>query len=382
MRCSVRALDLPRRDRLRILLPVAAATLLFVGLSAVGTFVPASHLTTPARGGIPDTAAKPQPPAAVAYDSPRPTTDPAAPGTFIGFGGDQTDPFVLAENGTYFLFTSRQAPGAGPNVPVRAANVVGGWGPVTDALPQLPAWAEPGWAWAPDVHRFGDHDVLYFTALVRGSSPATMCIGAAVGTRITGPYMALPAPIVCQFLAGGSIDPRTFMDKDGQAYLLWKSDENAVSPVTPTRIYSQPHSADGLLLLSRAAQIFGPDESWQGDIVEAPDLVQVAGAYFLFYSGYWFNQPGYAIGVASCAGPLGPCADTSPAPLLRSNEQGTGPGEESVFADPRGIWLLYAPFHSSFVPFLTPPRPATVARLGFDGAGVYLAATPSVPGDT
>jgi beta-xylosidase len=289
---------------------------------------------------------------------------------------------MIAGDGTYFLFTSHQAPGAGPNVPVRAATVVGHWGPVTDALPQLPAWAEPGWAWAPDVRRFGDHDVLYFTALVRGSSPATMCIGDAVGTRITGPYMALPTPIVCQFLAGGSIDPRTFVDKDGQAYLLWKSDENAVSHVTPTRIYSQLLSADGLDLLGRATQIFGPDEAWQGDIVEAPDLMQIAGAYFLFYSGYWFNQPGYAIGVADCAGPLGPCADPSPAPLLRSNEQGTGPGEESVFADARGIWLLYAPFHSSFNPSLTPPRPATVARLGFGHGGVYLAATPGDPGDT
>jgi hypothetical protein len=349
-------------------------------LVTVGTVVAASALTAPAEGGTPHPAAAPQSPAGVAYDSPPPTADPAAPGTVIGFGGDQTDPFVLTEDGTYFLFTSRQAPGAGPNVPVRAATVVGRWGPVTDALPRLPAWAEPGWAWAPDVHRFGNRDVLYFTALVRGSSPAIMCIGAAVGTRINGPYVALPAPIVCQFLAGGSIDPRTFADKDGQTYLLWKSDQNAVSHVTPTQIYSQALSADGLHLLGRATRIFSPDEPWQGDIVEAPDLVQVAGAYFLFYSGFWFNQPGYAIGVAPCAGPLGPCADMSPSPLLGSNEQGSGPGEESVFADNRGIWLLYAPFHSAYAPFQTPPRPATVARLGFGNAGVYVAATPTNPG--
>jgi hypothetical protein len=381
MRRPARAHLVPRRGRLRILVPATSAAALCAGLFNLGSFVPAPHLTAPALWRISDAAAEPQP-APVAYDSPPPTADAAAPGTFIGFGGDQTDPFVLAEGGTYFLFTSRQAPGTGPNVPVRTATVIGRWGPVIDALPHLPAWAEPGWAWAPDVHRFGDRDVLYYTALVRGSSPATMCIGAAVGTRTAGPYVALPAPIVCQFLAGGSIDPRTFVDKDGQAYLLWKSDENAVSHVTPTQIYSQPLSPDGLLLLGHATRIFGPDEPWQGDIVEAPDLVRVAGAYFLFYSGYWFNQPGYAVGVAPCAGPLGPCADTAAAPLLRSNEQGAGPGEESVFADPRGIWLLYAPFHSSFIPLLTPPRPATVARLGFDNARVYLAATPSDPGDT
>jgi hypothetical protein len=382
MRRSVLVLRVRWREGLASLKFVASAAVLFLGVVTVGTLMPASHLTTPAQGGTPDAAAPSHWPADVAYDSPPPTADPAAPGTFIDFGGDQTDPFVLAEDGTYYLFTSRQALGAGANVPVRTAAVVGHWGPVTDAMPELPAWAQPGWAWAPDVHRFGDHDVLYFTALVRGSSPAIMCIGAAVGTRITGPYVALPAPIVCQFLAGGSIDARTFEDADGQTYLLWKSDQNAVSHVTPTQIYSQPLSTDGLHVLGRATQIFGPDEPWQGEIVEAPDLVQVAGAYFLFYSGYWFNQPGYAIGAAPCAGPLGPCADTSRAPLLGSNEQGSGPGEESVFADARGIWLVYAPFHSSFVPLLTPPRPATVARLGFDNGGVYVAATPSEPAGT
>jgi beta-xylosidase len=355
------------------------------GLVALGTNGAATGLTAPAQGSTTDGgihAAAPSSATDAAYDSPPPTTDPASPGTFIGFGGDQTDPFVLAEDGTYYLFTSHEAPGGIANVPVRTATVLGHWGPVTDALPDLPAWAEPGWAWAPDVHRFGDHDVLYFTALVRGSSLSTMCIGAAVGSRITGPFVAQPAPLVCQVALGGSIDPRTFVDKGGQAYLLWKSDQNAVSRVTPTQIYSQPLSDDGLQLLGRAAQIFGPDEPWQGEIVEAPDLVQVAGAYFLFYSGYWFNQPGYAIGVAFCVGPLGPCADSSRTPLLGSNEQGSGPGEESVFADAHGIWLLYAPFHSSFLPPLTPPRPATVARLGFGNAGAYLAATPSDPAET
>ena len=107
-------------------------------------------------------------------------------------------------------------------------------------------------------------------------------------------------------------------------------------------------------------------------------MVQVEGAYYLFYSGFWFNQPGYAIGVARCSGPLGPCHDTSPTPLLASNAQGAGPGEASVFSDPNGIWLVYAPFHSA-VPLSGPPRPATVVRLGFAPTGPYVAATPKTP---
>jgi beta-xylosidase len=113
--------------------------------------------------------------------------------------------------------------------------------------------------------------------------------------------------------------------------------------------------------------------------VEAPQLVLVRGAYYLFYSGGWFNQPGYSIGVARCSGPLGPCHDTSSAPLLGSNAQGQGPGEESVFANAAGFWLLYTPF-SSTLPRPGPARPVSMAHLGFGAGGPYLAAPLDVSG--
>ena len=101
-------------------------------------------------------------------------------------------------------------------------------------------------------------------------------------------------------------------------------------------------------------------------------MVLVDGVYRHSCSGGRFNQPGYAIGAASCAGPLGPCADTSAAPFLASNQQGAGPGEESVFRDRWGIWLLYTPFHSD-VPHPTPPPPVAMVRLGFGPLGPYVA---------
>jgi hypothetical protein len=344
------------------------------GLAATALFVLAAVLA------LPRAAAPVIPAVQAAYDQPPPTSNAQAPGTSITPDDpqmlDQADPFVTLVGGRYFLFTSLQ--GLGGNLPVRSGPVLGKWGPMTDALPELPDWAAPGWAWAPDVHWFGNHYVLYFTTLLRDVSPPTMCIGDAVSIKVAGPYFAESTPFVCQQELGGSIDPRTFVDGNGTVYLLWKSDQNAVSQTTKTTIYSQPLSADGLHLTGTPAQIFGPDLPWQGSIVEAPDLVQVEGTYYLFYSGYWFNQPDYAIGVARCTGPRGPCSDYSATALLGSNAQGTGPGEESVFSDNRGIWLLYSPFHSA-VPDLTAARPATVTHLGFGPNGVYLAATPADP---
>ena len=62
-----------------------------------------------------------------------------------------------------------------------------------------------------------------------------------------------------------------------------------------------------------------------------------AGAYYLFYSGSDEGANTYAIGWASCAGPLGPCTDrSSGGPLLASRPGMSGPGGPDVYTLPRG----------------------------------------------
>ena len=151
--------------------------------------------------------------AAATVDEPAPAPDLAAPGVTISSGADQPDPFMTEVGGQYYLFSSALTVGLDQtfaNVPVRAARVIGQWGPVQDALPMLPKWAEQGFTWAPDVHKFGSHYVLYFTAAVHYAAAHIECIGDAYSTAITGPYLASPSPFVCQLADGGSIDPRTF----------------------------------------------------------------------------------------------------------------------------------------------------------------------------
>ena len=103
-------------------------------------------------------------------------------------------------------------------------------------------------------------------------------------------------------------------------------------------------------------------------------MVEAWGTYWLFFSGNWFNQPSYGIGVAACQSPFGPCADTNPAPLLGSNLQGEGPGEASVFQEGSTVWLLYNPFKGND-PGPAIPRPVDITRLGFTPQGPYLAAS-------
>jgi hypothetical protein len=311
--------------------------------------------------------------------------DPASPGVPVPSHQDQSDPFLLSDQGHYFLYTSDitapASPGLGGvtglaapvpiNVPVAWATNFGQWSPVTDALPVLPPWAERGFTWAPDVHQFGSRYVLYFTALVKGSSPPMECIGEAVGSSPTGPFRPGSTPFICQTDQGGSIDPRVFTDSHGTYWMLWKSDQNIGGSSVPTRMWSQPLSTDGLDLTGRPVDLLQPDEPWQGTIVEAPDMIAADGADWLLYSGNWFNQPAYAIGAARCTGPAGPCADTSARPLLGTDAQGAGPGEASFFQGPSGVWMLYSP---SFASPGVSSRPVEITRIGFDPAGPYLAA--------
>ena len=300
----------------------------------------------------------------------------AAPGTRVNGGANQSDPFLTVESGRYLLLTSGGTGSQAVNVPVATSTDFIVWTEPVDALPVLPAWAQPGFTWAPDLHRFGSHYVLYFTSVIKNYAPETQCIGSAIADSPTGPFTARPMPIICQLDQGGSIDPRVFVNSDGTPWMLWKSDQNIGGSTTPTKLWSQRLSADGMTLLGSPSFLMSPDQPWQGTIVEAPDMIELNGSYWVVYSANWYNHPEYAIGAARCAGPAGPCHDDTSFPLLSTNFQGEGPGEASLFHNAAGVWMLYSPWRSLAPNPDIPARPVFITRLGYDLHGLYLAAGP------
>jgi len=289
-----------------------------------------------------------------------------APGAEVLTGPlDWGDPVIIESGGAYYLYSTQPLPWV--NVPVEVGARGGSWGPVHDALPALPPWAQSGQTWAPEVHRFAGRWVLYFAAWVRGTDPAVHCIGDAVADGPTGPFLPGAVPLVCQRSSGGSIDPRVYVAPSGSPYLVWKSDNNSdPARYGPPVIWTQPLSGDGLGLVGSPTSIFSADRAWQHSLVEAPDLVTVGGRTWLFYSGGGgYSATDYAIGVAHCAGPTGPCRDVVDAPLLATNAQGEGPGESSVFSQGAHHWLVYNPSRSAPG---SAARPVALAPLVF-GAG-------------
>jgi beta-xylosidase len=291
-------------------------------------------------------------------------------------GGDFADPFVLRAGRSYYAF----ATGAnGQHLQAAWSRDLTDWRPLPDPLPRLASWAKDvgGLTWAPSVLSRANGYVLYYTT--RDVASGYQCIARAVAARPEGPYVDDSArPLVCQ--AGdhgaaalcGSIDASPFVDADGAAYLLWKSDENSLACRSAPRIWSQRLSEDGLALVDRPTALLARDRAWEGDIVEAPSMIHHGARYYLFYSANWYASSAYAIGYATCTSPTGGCTKaTVAAPFLQSAGPVLGPGGQELFTAADGsLWMA---FHAWTAPHTTyetgGARSLRVARITFDGAG-------------
>jgi beta-xylosidase len=205
------------------------------------------------------------------------------------YGADFPDPFVLRVGDTYYAYATNGPDKNGPdkNGPDKKGRVeqvqtatsrdLVHWTTGPDALPKVGSWTFNGETWAPEVLRRSDGAyVLYYSA--------TKCVGRAVAHEPLGPFVdEAKGPLVCQPREGGSIDPSPFRDGEGNLYLVWKNDGNAIG--APTYIWAQRLSDDGLSLVGRRTRIEKNDASWEASVVEGPMLYEHDGRYFLFYSG-------------------------------------------------------------------------------------------------
>jgi beta-xylosidase len=169
---------------------------------------------------------------------------------------------------------------------------------------------------------------------------------------------------------GGSIDPSPFVGSDGSPYLVWKSNGGGGA----SAIWSQQLDATGTALVAGSApvQLLVADQSWEGGVVEAPNLVTSGGRYFLFYSGNSWKTADYATGVAMCAGPLGPCSKPLSGPILSSESNLKGPGGASVFTDVAGTaWIAFHAWSPGAVGFPN-NRSLYLRRLSLSGSTPVL----------
>jgi len=129
-------------------------------------------------------------------------------------------------------------------------------GPVTDhgvvlALKDIP-WASKQ-LWAPDAATRNGKYYLYFPARDKGG---VFRIGVAVGDKPEGPFKAEPKPIEGSY----SIDPASFVDDDGEAYLyfggIWGGQLQCWANGTyDASAYSNMEATSGPAYLPRVAKL-------------------------------------------------------------------------------------------------------------------------------
>ncbi len=266
------------------------------------------------------------------------TLNNASTGSYLNpvLRGNFPDPFVLKVAGEYHLYATNGTQG---NVQYATSHNLVSWQLGKDALPVLPSWARKGLTWAPEVIAVLGGFLLYYT--VRDKATNVQCVSVAFSSAPQGPFVdRSTGPLVNQTSAGGSIDASPFRDTDGQLYLYWKNDGNAVGQYT--NLYVQKLTEDGLNLLGEPTQLLFNTKLWEGSVVEAPTMHYEDKIYYLLYSAGDFASDSYAIGYATSSSATGPFVKDPENPLVFSERSVAGPGHQCIVADDSGaMWLVY-----------------------------------------
>jgi beta-xylosidase len=303
--------------------PVPATATPIAGTAAV----PAPGTVAPApTGTVPTPGAPVPPPAAATFANPV-------------IRADFPDPDVIQVGTTYYAFATG---GSGHNIQAATSTDLVSWHLLSDALPGLPRWSDfsTGNTWAPEVLAVGGKYLLYYTALAKAQNKH--CIGVAVAAAPSGRFRDTSAqPLICPDDQPDAIDPSPFADGD-RLYLYWST--SGPNTATTTAIYGQELAADGLRPLAAPVRLLGNDQPWEDIWVEGPQMVQHAGAYYLFYSGNAYNRPGYAVGYALCQSPTGPCGKAVENPILKTvttPKPVFAPGGQHIFEAHGQTWIAY-----------------------------------------
>jgi beta-xylosidase len=227
------------------------------------------------------------------------------------------------------------------NIQVAESQNLVDWTAPKELLPSRPSWQSKsmGLTWAPDVMKVGESWLLLYVA--RDTISDRQCLSYAWSSSPVGPFSDTSgSPFLCQSKLGGTIDPHLFQDTNGEYYLFFKNDGNAIgfdmktlrrvdSKIWVSKISIKENSPPKLEAKIEWTGLVAK-YAWQGDLVEAPSVIKNADSYFLFYSANNYDSANYGEGYAVSKSVMGPYEDQSISPLLRSNSGIAGPGGANV----------------------------------------------------
>ncbi len=242
-------------------------------------------------------------------------------------------------------------------------------------------------AWAPCIAARNGRYYFYFCV--------ASSIGVAVGDSPIGPFRdALGGPLVPFRADMSAIDPMTFIDDDGQAYLYWGAVPGAgweapgveiLEHLSVRRLDSDMISLVGpeipTISTEKTAGKWGPISH-----IEASHVFKRNGIYYLMWSPGGFetgdDARSYRVHYATSSAPLGPWKIAANNPVLstRREIEVIGPGHHSTLQIPgTDEWFCVYHCHKG-QPLPELDRRTFIDHMFFDSSGAIETIVPTLQG--
>lgn len=273
------------------------------------------------------------------------------------------DPFVLFEDGTYYLYATGDS-----GIPAWTSKDLVNWerqGYVFHKTQET--WTQRNY-WSPEVFKVGaDYYLTVNASPNKGSElPFNEHLCIFKGKSPLGPFVEWKTPFYKPEPPDEAIDQSFFFDDDGKVYLVFTQVTVGRNDVRIVKLKENLCEFDGEPVIA----IISTD-SWESmarnnhKVAEGATMLKHGGYYYLLYTANDFRDPHYSMGYATSKNPLGPWEKYAGNPILCKTDQVHGPGNGMVVFSPDGQerFLVY---HVHCRPGQVSPRHLAIDRVHFE----------------
>lgn len=268
------------------------------------------------------------------------TAATSAPGTYQNpLAVPLADPFVLKENGVYYLYGT-QSPRQG--FQVHTSTDLTTWtsqGFCYETTSGTTSWGKRDF-WAPEVIKHDSKFLMFYVARKPDENRRNICVATADSPL--GPFVDVKAPILPD---DSYIDPHIYRDPVSKQWYLYATREKEYA----CEIVGAPFDMQSLEITTTHTRCIEPSQDWERGWVEGAFLLERNGWYYMMYTGCAFWDPRYATGYAWARHPLGPFTKAPENPILKQTPEVPAPGHNCVIEAPDGKSLVIL-YHRHYAP--------------------------------